>query len=84
MLLLLFARGMLLWLVVPLGSVVWLLVISWRGKVTLGAFLGWLDLNLVAALQRSLLLLLFQRPTIEFQPWRKVRTDHRMRMNDLF
>ncbi len=82
-LVLLLSRGLLLWLVVPLGSIVWALVISWRGKVSLGQFLGWLDLNLVAALQRSLLRLLLQRPTVEFQPLRNMAgTTHRMRTSD--
>jgi hypothetical protein len=81
---LLFARGILLWLVIPLGSAVWVLVISWGRRVTLGEFLGWLDLNLVAALQRSLLVLLIQRPTVEFQPLRNMAgTVHRVRMNAL-
>lgn len=52
----LFVRGVLLWLLVPLAVIVWpvALVVSPGRKPTLGAFVGWADLNLIAALQRVL------------------------------
>lgn len=55
-LLVLFARGVLLWVVVPIASLVWVLVairLRRRG-VTFGQYLGWVDVNLVAFLQRTL------------------------------
>lgn len=53
---LLMIRGFLLWLMVPLGALVWLVVSPAFIKkgVTLGRFLGWLDWNLVVGLQRAL------------------------------
>ncbi len=56
-LMLLVIRGVLLWIVVPLGAFWWL--VTWplmhRHQVRLGQCLGWLDLNLIAAIQRSLM-----------------------------
>lgn len=52
---LLMVRGLLLWILMPVGLTVWLLV-GWIVDVRLGAVFGWLDLNLIAALQRVLVL----------------------------
>jgi len=54
-LLLLFARGILLWIVVPLSAVWWLLTMPVRqvrrkAHVSLAQTIGWADLNLIAAL----------------------------------
>lgn len=49
-------RGLLLWLVVPLTLLLWLVIslaLRRRG-ISLGQFLGWLDLNLISAIQRTL------------------------------
>jgi hypothetical protein len=55
-------RGLLLWLVIPLTILAWPMVaIAMRG-VRLGALLGWVDLNLVAVLQRTILRPLFNHP----------------------
>jgi hypothetical protein len=64
---LLLIRGLLLWLVVPLGLVLWLLLwpLLRARRVRLGQFLGWMDLNLVALLQHSLLRPLF----VSRAPW---------------
>jgi len=53
-LLLLLVRGVLLRLVVPLATVTRLLLrpAMQRRAVGLGSFIGWADLNLIAALQR--------------------------------
>ncbi|GAA1822512.1 hypothetical protein [Agromyces salentinus] len=51
---LLVLRGLLLWILIPLGFVLWLVIFGWSARVGLGTFLGWLDLNLTAALQRAL------------------------------
>lgn len=55
-LILLAARGLLLWLLVPLGLFLWapLFLLLRRRGVSLAQFLGWLDLNLIAAIQRTL------------------------------
>jgi hypothetical protein len=51
---LLLVRGVFLWLLVPLGVCLWLvMVLVGRADVGLGELLGWMDLNLVASLQRS-------------------------------
>jgi hypothetical protein len=54
---LLLVRGLLLWLVIPIASLVWLVLCVWllRKGVGLRQFLGWVDLNSVAFLQRSIL-----------------------------
>lgn len=64
---LLLLRGILLWLVVPITVLVWVptsLRLHRRG-VTLGQFLGWVDLNLIALLAHTLLRPLFRDPP----PW---------------
>ena len=51
---LLVIRGLLLWILIPVGLVLWLFIFGWSARVGLGTFLGWLDLNLTVALQRIL------------------------------
>jgi hypothetical protein len=45
-------RGYALWLLVPIGALVWLVTFQWVGvkRCSAGAFLGWLDNNLSFAL----------------------------------
>jgi hypothetical protein len=66
-LLLLAIRGVLLWLLVPLALLWW--VVAWpvlrRRSVRLAQLLGWADLNLVAAIERSILRPLIGSPL----PW---------------
>ena len=50
---LLVVRGLLRWIVIPVGFVAWLLF-GWVIGVGPRQFLGWVDLNLIAALQRVL------------------------------
>jgi len=79
-LLLLLVRGVLLWVVVPVSAVVWLcLAIRLRRRgVGLGRFLGWVDLNLVAALQRTVLRPFFPSP-LRWTRWREIETvTHRV------
>ena len=55
--LLLTVRGVLLWVVLPVGCVAWVLGalrLHQRG-ITIGQFLGWIDINLIALIQHSLL-----------------------------
>lgn len=68
---LLVMRGVLLWLVVPAAYLTWLPISIWprRRGVNLGQFLGWVDLNLVACLQRTVLRPLFRAP-IDWVPVR--------------
>lgn len=83
-LVLLIARGLLLWVVIPLMVVSWVLGRPyWRGKgASLGQLLGWADLNLIASLQRGPLRPLVTNPVA----WRTVRevsnTTHRLRAVD--
>ena len=86
---LLVVRGLLLWILVPMGFVLWLLVFGWSARVGLGAFLGWLDLNLAAALQRVMLRPIngqLPLPRVEFVPMRLVQSvSHRVHLvRDLF
>ncbi len=66
-LLMLMIRGVLLWLVVPATAFCWLLAWPvWRLKrIRLAQLLGWVDLNLVAAIERSVLRPLVSTPL----PW---------------
>jgi hypothetical protein len=64
---LLLARGILLWVIIPIGFALWLLVFSWRARLGLGEFLGWLDLNLIAALHR-VMVRPFNGSRVEFVP----------------
>ncbi len=54
---LLTVRGVLLWIVIPIVFLSWL--VSWphwhRKHIQLSQLLGWSDLNLVAAIERSIL-----------------------------
>jgi hypothetical protein len=56
-LLLVLIRGLLLWLVVPAAVLGWL--VAWpllrRRQVRMGQFLGWVDLNLVAWIEHTIL-----------------------------
>jgi hypothetical protein len=83
-LLLLLIRGVLLFLVIPAGLVWWL--VAWpilrRRRIRLAQLLGWLDLNLIAAIEHSIL-----RPVIASPlPWTHAKalpsTSHRIRLSD--
>ena len=86
-LLLLILRGILLWIVIPLAFLAWLLLLPWlhSRRVTVGQFLGWVDNNFIAALQRSVLRPLFQSPP---QHWIRAhdieRVTHRIGKLDLY
>jgi hypothetical protein len=85
-LVLLAVRGLLLWLIVPPALLLWpFLVVPLRKRgVSLGQFLGWLDLNLISAIQRSLGQRFFETPI----PWTPFRAaaglSHRVHMLDAF
>ena len=77
---LLIVRGVLLWLVVPFATCVWLILafrLRRRG-VGLNRFLGWVDLNLIAALQRTVLRPSFALPA-RWIPWSEMaQVTHRL------
>lgn len=81
---LLLVRGLLLWIMIPIGIMLWLLIFGWSARVGLGTFLGWLDLNLVAALQRVLLHPVGGQSSmqkVEFVPVRQVQAvSHRLHL----
>ena len=73
-------RGLLLWIVVPVETLLWLLLSPWfvHRRVSLRRFLGWADQNLIAALQRSLFRPLFSE-CLNFVPVRDMGTvTHRV------
>lgn len=85
-LILLLIRSVLLWILLPLETCLWLALSPWayRRGVGPGEFLGWADLNLIAFLQRLILRPLFP----ERQPWVPVHAmpeiTHRPQPLDLF
>lgn len=77
-------RGVLLWLVIPMGFVAWLAYFWWAQSASLGQCLGWFDLNLLALLQRVLRRFIPYR-TAWMLPSREMSSvTHRFRSNDLF
>lgn len=80
---LLFLHGFLMWIVIPLAFFTWLPAWFWlhRRGASLGQFLGWVDLNLTACLERTILRPLFPAPL----PWVPARSmvDIRHRVNPL-
>ncbi len=78
-------RGVLLWVIIPVATLVWLPASVWlrRRGVKLGQFLGWVDLNLIAFLERTILRPLF-RSAIPWTPPRAMReVTHRVDAFDL-
>ncbi len=78
------SRGLLLWVVVPVASVVWLAValpLRKRG-VTFFQYLGWVDLNLIAFLQRGPLRPLVRRPASFVPSIDMPSVAHRLRTAD--
>lgn len=83
-LLLLMIRGVLLWPIVPLALAWW--VVGWavfhRRSVRPAQLLGWVDLNLIAAIERSILRPLIKSP----MPWTPASevaaVTHRVRFAD--
>ena len=82
-LVLLTIRGLLLWVVVPIGVLGWLPVWAMsRGRISLGNLLGWLDLNLIAAIERTVLRP-FVRAPMAWTPARDLpNVRHRIRVVD--
>ena len=77
-LLILMIRGVLLWIVIPVATLFWI-VSFWTTKASLGACLGWFDLNLNALIQRVLLRPFVRNPPATWEMWSKmVSTEHRI------
>ena len=76
-------RGVLLWVVVPVATCVWIMLAAGRHRPAgLGQFLGWVDLNLTAGLQRTALRPLFGAHP-QWTPWSEVgQVTHRVRLLD--
>lgn len=86
-LLFLVIHGVVLWVLVPLGTVAWALGSPWLvGRhVSLGKFLGWLDLNFSASLVRGLLSPGFRGTSLTWVSPREMRSvTHRVGFLDLF
>src|SRR5258708_39351616 len=81
---LLFVRGVLLWLVIPLATIGWACAYPYfhHRRVILGQFLGWIDLNLVAFLERSILRTLFSSPLPWVRASAMVQVTHRISLLD--
>jgi hypothetical protein len=80
----LFIRGVLLWVIVPFATCGWLIVwVGRRGRlVRLGQFLGWIDLNLIACIQRTVIRPLVRWP-VDWVPASAMRQiTHRLRVID--
>jgi hypothetical protein len=83
-LVLLAVRGVLLWVLVPFAAIWW--VAGWplwhRRGVRLGQLIGWCDLNLIAAIQRSMLRPFTRSPA----PWAPLKAlpavVHRVNLSD--
>lgn len=69
---LLFIRGFLIWFVVPIAVVVDLTSFArFRGASSMGQYLGWVDLNLIALIERTVL-----RPVVrEPMKWASKRNE---------
>jgi hypothetical protein len=80
---LLLLRGVALWLVVPIATCVWIVLAAARRRPAgLGQFVGWVDLNLTAGLQRTALRPFFAAPA-RWTPWSEVcHVTHRVRWFD--
>ena len=73
------ARGILLWLIVPIAFTTWLFVFAWRipSRVDLGECVGWFDLNLCAVLMLAVTSASF----VGFVPWRDMPGQmHRVKL----
>jgi len=85
-LLLLLIRGTLLWFLIPLAALVWMLTLEWarRKGASLGAFLGWMDINMNFLLGRGPLRPFFRGLTFTWVPFaERAGVTHRIGKWDL-
>jgi hypothetical protein len=83
----LFVRGLLLWIVVPVGFVAWVGSSRWqiKRKVALGQFLDWIDSNMLIIIERSVLRPFFPTPTHSWVPTKdRAQVQHRIGVSDFF
>lgn len=81
--LLMLLRGLLLWLLIPLGTLAWIfsLPVSRSGW---GNFLGWLDNNMIAALQQTIFRVGYPEPSCRWVRFRNRHSvKHRIRFGDM-
>jgi hypothetical protein len=68
-------RGVLLWIVWPVAAAIWLVRLPFdlvrRRRIRLSQIAGWLDANLITALERTLLRPFFDERSA-FVPWREI------------
>lgn len=79
-------RGVLLWFIVPTGTVAWFFGLEWlRTKpASLGAFLGWLDYNISFVITRGPLRFAFPDSPMKWIPARdRAEVKHRIGFLDL-
>ena len=84
---LLTVRGVLLWVVLPLGCAAWVLIAPWLHKrgIKFGQFLGWIDINLIVLVQRSLLRPFYRKAAPPWVPATEMwGVKHRVGMIDLY
>jgi hypothetical protein len=82
--LLVLIRGLLLWVLIPVGSVAWALTVPWS-RASLTAFLGWLDNNQIFLLQRTILRPAFPSPSVQWIRFKDAAdATHRIRFGDMF
>ena len=85
-LLLMFIRGILLWLVIPIAFLAWVLVHGWAQHTRLRHALAWYDFNTVSLLMNGPLRLMFraeQRPPFVGVSHMGKGEWHRVSLNDL-
>ena len=81
--LLVLIRGLFLWVLIPIGTFAWIATLPWS-KSTIGNFLGWLDNNQIAVLQRGILRVGFPEPSYRWVHFRELQTvKHRIRFGDM-
>ncbi|MBM7470917.1 hypothetical protein JOE66_000551 [Subtercola frigoramans] len=84
---LLIVRSLALWLLIPLGFIVWLFVgysLDARGA-TLGHWLGWLDQNFVVFMIRCVVRPFLHGPPPRYTPWSRIEdVDHRIKLFDAY
>ena len=78
----LLVRGVALWLLVPIVVISYPVVRATGMQVSLGQALGWVDLNLIAVLQRAFTWRVFPEP-VRFARWHEMPSvTHRIRAVD--
>ncbi len=83
-LVILLVRGVALWFVIPIGALCWMVAspVMRRRGVGLGQLLGWLDLNLIALIERGLLKPLIRMPSAWTPIAELPNVTHRVRLFD--